>query len=58
MSTFQELLKFTSITVQLAVVGVFFGILLGLVLAVARLSKNVLLRSISWTYIWILKAHL
>lgn len=53
--TFAELIKFTGITVQLTLTGVVFGILLGLLLAIGRLSKNPIARGASWVYIWIFR---
>jgi polar amino acid transport system permease protein len=40
------------ITLELTVVGVFFGILLGLLLALGRLSKNTAINRLSRLYIW------
>ncbi len=42
-------------TILLTVVSVFFGMLLGLILALARLSKNKVLDRISWFYIWLFR---
>ncbi|WP_181782718.1 amino acid ABC transporter permease [Pseudonocardia pini] len=44
------------LTLQLTVLGIVVGFLLGTVLAVMRLSANPLLRSVSWTYIWIFRS--
>jgi len=53
--TFSNLLKFTGITIELTLVGTTIGIVLGLLLAVARLSKHRVFRSISWFYIWVFR---
>ena len=42
-------------TIVLTVVSVFFGMILGLFLALARLSKNRALDRISWFYIWLFR---
>ncbi len=47
-----RLLRGTLITIELTLVAIFFGLLLGLLLALGRLSKNVLINKISWVYIW------
>ena len=44
------------LTLQLTVLGIVVGFVLGTVLAVMRLSPNPLLRSVSWTYIWIFRS--
>lgn len=49
------LLKGSFITLELTIVSVFFGMILGLFLALGRLSKNVILDKISWFYIWIFR---
>lgn len=52
MSFLPRLLKGTVVTIELTVVAVIFGLLLGLLLALGRLSKNVVINKISWVYIW------
>ncbi len=42
-------------TLELTVVSVIGGMILGLFLALGRLSKNKALNSISWVYIWIFR---
>ncbi len=49
------LLKGSLITLELTIVSVFFGMILGLFLALGRLSKNIILDKISWFYIWIFR---
>ena len=49
------LLKGSLMTLELTVVSVFFGMILGLFLALGRLSKNRILDKISWFYIWIFR---
>jgi polar amino acid transport system permease protein len=45
-------LKALRVTVELTLYGTFFGFLLGIWLAIGRLSHNPVLQVISWTYIW------
>jgi polar amino acid transport system permease protein len=40
------------VTLELTVLAMFVGIVLGIVLAVMRLSPNPILSSVSWLYIW------
>lgn len=47
-----RLLNGTVITIELTLVAVVFGLLLGLLLALGRLSKNVVINKFSWVYIW------
>lgn len=47
-----QLLKGTVITLELTVVAIIFGMLLGLVFALGRLSRNVIINKLSWVYIW------
>jgi len=47
-----RLLKGTAITIQLTVVAVIFGLLLGLLLALGRLSRNIVINKACWVYIW------
>lgn len=49
------LLKGSLVTLELTVVSVFFGMILGLFLALGRLSKNKLLDKICWLYIWLFR---
>ena len=44
------------LTLQLTVLGIVVGFVLGTVLALMRMSPNPLLRSVSWTYIWIFRS--
>lgn len=55
LNTFVELIKYTGITIQLTLSGVAIGILLGLFLAVGRLSKNQVVKTFTWFYIWIFR---
>lgn len=50
-----EFLKGTGVTLQLTFIAVSFGILLGLLLALCRISQNTILNKISWVYIWIFR---
>ncbi len=49
------LLKGSFITLQLTLVSVVFGMILGLFLALGRLSKNVIIDKICWFYIWVFR---
>lgn len=42
-------------TLELTLVAVFFGIILGLFLALGRLSKNKIIDKICWLYIWVFR---
>lgn len=42
-------------TILLTIISVFFGAILGLFLALGRLSKNRVLDKISWFYIWVFR---
>lgn len=46
------LLGGTVTTLQLTIVGIIAGILLGVVLALGRISRNKLLKGITWIYVW------
>jgi polar amino acid transport system permease protein len=39
-------------TLKLTVIAMFFGVALGIILAVMRLSKNPIVSAVSWVYIW------
>ena len=49
---FPRLLEGTWITIQLTIVAIIFGVILGLILALGRLSKNSVINKLSWLYIW------
>lgn len=51
-SFFPRLLRGTLISIELTAVAIFFGVLLGLLLAVGRISKNQIVNKFSWFYIW------
>ena len=55
MNALPALVKGAGVTLELTVVSVFFGMILGLFLALGRLSKNRILDKISWFYIWIFR---
>ncbi len=46
------LLKGAILTIELTVVAVFFGLILGLFLALGRISKNKVVDRLCWVYIW------
>jgi polar amino acid transport system permease protein len=52
---FPALLKGSVLTLELTVVSVVCGMILGLFLALGRLSKNKVLDKICWTYIWLFR---
>lgn len=54
-SSFPSLLRGSLVTMQLTLVAVLFGMLLGLFLALGRLSKNAIVDKICWFYIWIFR---
>ncbi|MGH2975743.1 MAG: amino acid ABC transporter permease [Solirubrobacterales bacterium] len=43
------------VTLELTVVAMAMGVVLGVVLALMRLSRSVLMSSVSWVYIWLLR---
>ncbi len=45
----------TIVTIQLTVVGIIAGIMLGVVLALGRISKSRFLNSITWFYVWVFR---
>jgi polar amino acid transport system permease protein len=49
------ILKGLLVTLELTVIAMTVGIVLGIVLAVMRLSPNPLVSSASWTYIWLFR---
>lgn len=49
------LLKGSLLTIELTIVSVFFGMILGLFLALGRLSKNTIVDRVSWFYIWLFR---
>jgi polar amino acid transport system permease protein len=51
-----SVLRSVWLTLQLTVLGIVVGFALGTVLALMRLSPNPLLRSVSWTYIWVFRS--
>ncbi len=51
----QRVLDGVRVTIELTVTGMAIGIVLGVLLAVMRLSPNFLLRGASWFYIWVFR---
>ena len=49
------LLKGSLLTIDLTIVSVIFGMILGLFLALGRLSKNKAVDRVSWFYIWLFR---
>lgn len=54
-SAMPALLEGSLKTLELTVVSVLFGMVLGLFLALGRLSKNVIIDKFCWFYIWLLR---
>jgi polar amino acid transport system permease protein len=52
---FPDLMRATGITMMLAFAAVLVGVGFGLVLALARISRNRIIRSVSWVYIWLFR---
>lgn len=52
---FPKLLSGSLLTLELTAVSVFFGMLIGLFLALGRLSKNKVIDKICWLYIWLFR---
>jgi len=50
--TAASVLKALLLTIELTIYGSVLGFALGIVLALARLSHNPVLQTVSWTYIW------
>lgn len=48
----QAIFDGTLITLKIALVALFFGLIFGVLIALGRLSKNKLLRGLTWFYIW------
>jgi polar amino acid transport system permease protein len=40
------------LTVEIALVAVFFGVILGIIVALGRISKNKIANALSWFYVW------
>jgi polar amino acid transport system permease protein len=51
----QRLSQAALVTLQLTVLAMFFGVLLGVILAVMRLSSNPILSSAAWIYLWVFR---
>ncbi|WP_284740769.1 amino acid ABC transporter permease [Amycolatopsis sp. RTGN1] len=52
----KSILEAVALTLELTLFGVVAGFLLGTVLALMRISRNPLLRAVSWTYTWIFRS--
>ena len=55
MNAMPTLFKGSLLTMELTAIAVVFGLLFGLFLALGRLSRNKILNSICWVYIWLLR---
>ena len=51
----QRLSQAALVTLQLTVLSMFFGVVLGVVLAMMRLSPNPILSSAAWVYLWVFR---
>ncbi len=51
----QRILQGALVTLELTVMAMAIGVVLGITLAVMRLSPNPVLRSVSWAYLWIFR---
>lgn len=49
------MLDATKLTILLTLSGIVFGVLLGLLIALGRISRNKAISNICWTYIWIFR---
>ncbi len=49
------ILNGASKTIQLTVIAIAIGMVLGLILALGRISRNKFINGLSWTYIWIFR---
>lgn len=52
----KSVLEAVGLTLELTFFGVVAGFLLGTVLALMRISRNPLLRAVSWTYTWVFRS--
>lgn len=48
-------LEAAGMTLSLTIFSIFFGIILGLILALGRISGSKFIKGLSWTYIWIFR---
>src|SRR5512133_504050 len=51
----QRLTAAALVTLELTVLAMFFGVLLGVILAIMRLSPNPILTSTAWVYLWVFR---
>jgi len=51
----QRISKAATVTLELTVLSMILAILVGVLMAVMRLSPNAVLRGVSWTYLWIFR---
>lgn len=52
---FLAILEGTRITLSIAAVSITFGILLGIVIALGKISRSKLLNGFSWFYVWVFR---
>ena len=51
----QRLSAAALVTLQLTVLAMFFGVSIGVILAIMRLSPNPILSSVAWIYLWVFR---
>ncbi|HCX64338.1 MAG TPA: ABC transporter permease [Eubacteriaceae bacterium] len=51
----QAILEGTVTTIQITLVAIVLGIILGMIIALGRISKSKVLNSITWFYIWVFR---
>ncbi|MCX7710245.1 MAG: amino acid ABC transporter permease [Clostridia bacterium] len=55
MNAMPALLRGSVVTIELTIISIFFGLILGLFLALGRLSKNKIIDGFCWFYIWLFR---
>jgi polar amino acid transport system permease protein len=45
----------TIVTIELTLISIALGLIFGMLLALARISKSKVLRGITWTYVWVFR---
>ena len=55
LATLPDIFKATGMTLSLTIVSIFFGMILGLLLALGRISKNPVAKGVTWVYIWVFR---
>lgn len=55
LATMPDIIMATGMTLALTITSIIVGMILGLMLALGRISKNPFLKGLSWTYIWVFR---